>query len=211
MYEIVGTISDLNLNIILEAAIVLATFVGGFAIGLKRIPKFKPSPQKDKNYWKLHSNIHEVLTELRIKTGCARAQAIQFHNGEYFMDGVCMRMKTLTHESIARGVQGEGRIKQRLQLSMFIPLMEIIIRNKPDVHLIETCEESYCKQFMESSNVVSFGVLPLKKAGMITGYIMCQWCSVQKTKSLKKSVVEEELTKARDMIEVHINQQKAGN
>mgnify|MGYP003643671285 FL=1 len=40
---------------------------------------------------------------------------------------------------------------------------------------------------------------------------MCQWCSVQKTKSLKKSVVEEELTKARDMIEVHINQQKAGN
>ena len=48
----------------------------------------KDRENNDNSFITVHGEIHEVLTELRVLTDSARAQVIQFHNGEYFMDGV---------------------------------------------------------------------------------------------------------------------------
>jgi hypothetical protein len=209
MIENVGVISGLDLSIFFEIGIAAAMFAVGFTIGLKKIPKIKLSKTKDLNYWKLHSRAHEILTELRIVTKCARTQIVQFHNGEYFMDGLTMRMKTLTHESLASGVAGEGKNKQRLQLSMFIPLMKLVIMDDGDIHKTNDLEESYAKQHMRLSNVLAFSVLPLKKQGSVIGYVMCQWCSETKMKELKPKQICEEITLARDKIEVNLDIQRA--
>lgn len=195
----------IDLHIFLEIGIALSLFVGGFVFGIvKNWKKFKPSKKKDRQYWKLHSRLHETLTELRVRTDCARAQIIQFHNGEYFMDGVCMRMMSLTHESLQTSVSGEGSKKQRLQLSMFMPLMSIVTADKPEIVIIKDKPESFCKQFMEASNVIAFSTLPIRKQGMVTGYVICQWCSEAKASELSAKKIASELTHSRDIIEVGI-------
>jgi len=209
MIENIGVVSGLDLNIFFEIGIAASVFAMGFAIGLRKVPKFKFSRKKDDNYWKLHSKAHEILTELRITTGCARAQVVQFHNGEYFMDGLAMKMKTLTHESLANGVAGEGKNKRMLQLSMFIPLMELVLKDDGTIYTTKDLEESYSKQYMQLSNVLAFSVLPLKRQGMTTGYIMCQWCSETKIKEIKLKSLKEEIILARDKIEVNIDLQRA--
>ena len=201
-------VKGVDLHLFLEVGIALAVFAGGFIFGIaKNWKKFKPSKKQDRNYWKLHSRLHETLTELRVKTDCARAQIIQFHNGEYFMDGVCMRMMSLTHESLQNGVEGEGSRKQRLQLSMFMPLMEIVTADDPEIQVVKEKPESFCKQFMEASNVVAFSALPIRKQGMVTGYVICQWCSEPKASKLSAKKIASEISQCRDLIEVDITHQ----
>ena len=198
-------VKGVDLHIFLEVGIALAVFGGGFIFGIaKNWKKFKPSKKKDKQYWKLHGRLHETLTELRVKTDCARAQIVQFHNGEYFMDGVCMRMMSLTHESLQNGIEGEGSRKQRLQLSMFMPLMGIVTADEPAIQVVKEKDESFCKQFMEASNVITFCALPIRKQGMVTGYVICQWCSEAKASKLNAKKIASELTHSRDTIEVGI-------
>lgn len=86
-----------------EYGIATASFLVGAYYGIKKIKEklFSNKKKKEcKQYWNIHSEIHEILTELRIRTDAARAQIIQFHNGEYFMDGVSMKKMSLTHESL---------------------------------------------------------------------------------------------------------------
>ena len=194
-----------DLHLFLEFGIALAVFAGGFVFGIaKNWKKFRPSKKQDKKYWKVNGRLHETLTELRVKTDCARAQIVQFHNGEYFMDGVCMRMMSLTHESLQNGISGEGSKKQHLQLSMFMPLMNIVTTDSPIIHVVAEKTESFCKQFMEASNVVAFCTLPIRKQGMVTGYVICQWCSETKTLNLSAKKIANELTHSRDTIEIDI-------
>jgi hypothetical protein len=63
------------------------------------------------------------LTELRVKVDCARAQIVQFHNGEYFMDGISMKKLSLTHESLSKGVSEEAGKTTNILISLFTPLM----------------------------------------------------------------------------------------
>ena len=67
-------------------AIVSAVILGG----IKSFKKIKKAWHTD-DFIQIHSEIHEFLTELRVVTDAARTQVIQFHNGEYFMDGISMR------------------------------------------------------------------------------------------------------------------------
>tara|TARA_R110001583_G_scaffold168263_2_gene321106 strand:+ start:492 stop:1121 length:630 start_codon:yes stop_codon:yes gene_type:complete len=198
-------VKGVDLHLFLEVGIALAVFGGGFIFGIaKKWKKYKPSKKQDKKYWKLNGRLHETLTELRVKTDCARAQIVQFHNGEYFMDGVCMRMMSLTHESLQNGIEGEGSKKQRLQLSMFMPLMGIVTADEPTIQVVKEKDESFCKQFMEASNVIAFCTLPIRKQGMVTGYVICQWCSEAKASKLSAKKIASELTHSRDTIEVGI-------
>ena len=72
--------------------------------GIKFFKKMKKEFIKD-NFIQIHTEIHELLTELRVLTDSARTQVIQFHNGEYFIDGISMRKFSLTHESVEKGIE----------------------------------------------------------------------------------------------------------
>jgi hypothetical protein len=190
------------------ASIVTAVIVGVFLTGIKLLLKKKCD--ENKKFIQVHSEIHETLTELRIKTDAARAQVIQFHNGEYFMDGVSMRKFTLTHESLSRGMSADaGRIKGLL-CSMFLPLLNAVVANDPKIISMYDLEHSFFKQFFEDNNVEGFCVLPITIKNQITGFVLLQWCNSTKFDLVDTGVVKEMMQIARSAIEVQIASQKKG-
>ena len=159
------------------------------------------------SFWSTHSQIHETLTELRVLNDCARVHLVQFHNGEYFLDGVSMKKLSLTHESVNKGTSGEGDKIQGLLISRFLPLIQKLIQEDSSLSLVEDMEESYFKQFMTSGSILAFIVLPIKYRGMTTGYVMCQWCSWEKLDKLDEKSSTSALEYAKNTIEVLLSQQ----
>ena len=54
-------------------------------------------------------------------------------------------------------------------------------------------------------------ILPIRNGGLITGMVMCQWCSWGKTDSVDEQIISASILRARDTIEVLIKQEeKAG-
>ena len=201
----VDLIKEFSFNYWIELGIAVAVVIS--ASIWKLWPK--KTEQEDDMDWRVHSDIHEQLTELRVLSDAARAQLIRFHNGEYFMDGVSMRKLSLTHESVSRGVAAEGDKKTGLLISLFAPLIEKIINNSADMHFITSEREGFHKSFMEISNVNSFMVLPVKYKNNISGYLMLQWCSPSKTKKALNNIVQTSklITDARDRIQVLLEEQ----
>jgi len=158
-------------------------------------------------FWSTHTRIHETLTELRIKTDCARSQLVQFHNSGHFLDGISMKKMSLTHESLENGVSSEMSCKKDLLLSMCIDGLTLLTKDDPKLYVTSELEDSWCKQFMENSNIVSFSFLPIRNKGLIVGYVMSQWCSWTKTDSIKTEEMFGEIVAARNLIEIQLEQE----
>ena len=159
----------------------------------------------DNCFWNIHTILHETLTELRVKTNCARAQIVQFHNTGEFLDGISMKKMSLTHESLDKGISSEMPLKQNLLLSMCIDGLTILLNDEPKVHIVDEMEDSWCKQFMENSNVISFSFLPIKKYGQAIGYVMVQWCSWRHTDDIDEIKIAEHIESARNLVEVQLD------
>ena len=160
------------------------------------------------NFIVVHSEIHELLTELRVLTDAARAQVIQFHNGEYFMDGVSMRKFSITHESLEKGIESDANRIKGVLCSMFIPLLNLVLEDAPKIHYTVDLKNSYLKQYLESRSVEAFSVLPIKIQNQTTGFVMVQWCSGLKAERIDETFTMNELTKIRDQITAQLGQQK---
>jgi len=195
--------------------IIAAVGMGAAAVLIPVVKKSKKKKQEqviDSEFWSIHSTVHERLTQLRIETDCARSQISQFHNGGHFLDGVSMMKFTVTHESLGVGVQGEGHLLQDSPLSMFMPRLQLALRDEPLVYMVRDCEDSYCKQQLENSGVLAFAILPLRHASKgIIGYLQCQWCKWDKVDGLDFTKVASQLDDARNAIEVHLVQQISTN
>jgi hypothetical protein len=192
------------------ASIITGAVLGAVAATIKIFKKKKTSEEENKQFIQVHSEIHETLTELRVKTDAARAQIIQFHNGEYFMDGVSMRKFSLTHESLARGMSADSFRIKSLLCSMFLPLLNFIVENDPKIQYVGDMPHSFCKQFFEDNNVEGFSVLPIKIKNQITGFVLVQWCNINKLEALVSEDIKECVQDARSAIEVQLAQQKKG-
>jgi hypothetical protein len=186
------------------AAILAATAFAGWKAWKKYAQEFG----KNDNFITLHSEVHEVLTELRVLTDAARAQVIQFHNGEYFMDGVSMRKFSVTHESLATGIDSDANRIKGLLCSMFVPLLNLVLENNCKIHYTVDLKNSYLKQYLESRNVEAFSVLPIILNDRKTGFVMLQWCSSLKAERIDEIGVMGDMTKVRDMITAQLGQQK---
>ncbi len=158
-------------------------------------------------FWQTHTRVHETLTELRVKTDCARSQLVQFHNTGHFLDGISMKKMSLTHESLEKGVSSEMSIKRDLLLSMCIDGLNLLLQDDPQLYMVSELEDSWCKQFMENSNVVAFSFLPLRRQGMVVGYVMTQWCSWTKTDLIHQEEMVAEMIDARNLIEIQLEQE----
>jgi len=191
------------------AAILAGGLISGYKVakvrGMKLLEKRKKEEFPSSFYWSTHTHIHESLTELRVNTDCARAQVVQFHNGGYFLDGISMKKMSLTHESLAPGVSSEMGIKKDLLLSMCIDGLNLLMINEPKLHITDSLEDSWCKQFLENSNVIAFSFLPLKKYGQAIGYVMVQWCSWRHTDDVDEIDASEHIEHAKNLIEVQLD------
>jgi len=161
---------------------------------------------KDFN-WGTHTGLHEKLTELRVQTDCARTQIVQFHNSGQFLDGISMKKMSLTHESLATGTSSEMPVKKDLLLSLCVEGLNLLKENKSDLYIVDQLDDSWCKKFMQASNVIAFSFLPIRKENEISGYVMCQWCSWSKTDNIEEKEMAIFLESARDLIEFIMQQQ----
>jgi len=195
-----------------EYGIATATFLVGTYYGIKKVKDkiFSSKKKKEgKQYWNIHSEIHEILTELRIRTDAARSQIIQFHNGEYFMDGVSMKKMSLTHESLRSGISAEVHQKKDVLISAYIDFIRSILDSKYQFEVVGSMKESYQKQLFVASNVIAYMAVPLQSKGMNVGYIIVHWCSDEKVEKVKEDAASNELKYAKDRIEVQLGQQIA--
>lgn len=160
------------------------------------------------NFITVHGEIHEVLTELRVLTDAARAQVIQFHNGEYFMDGVSMRKFSVTHESLEKGIESDANRIKGVLCSMFIPLLHLVLENNAKIHYTVDLKNSYLKQYLESRSVEAFSVLPIKIQNQTTGFVMIQWCSGLKAERIDETFSMNEMIKICNQITAQLGQQK---
>jgi len=179
--------------------------------GIKGFKKIKTYVKTD-SFFIIHSEIHELLTELRLLTDSARTQLLQLHNGEYFMDGVSMRKFSLTHESLEKTISSDGSRIRGLLCSMFIPLLTCVMENNPKMNYARDMKDSFFKQYLESRNVEAFSVLPIEIKNQITGFIMVQWCSILKAEAIEDNKTEsipfyKEMIKIRNSVEVQLTQQ----
>jgi hypothetical protein len=185
--------------------------VGGYKIakahGKKLISKNFPSNE----FWSLHTRIHEILTELRLKTDCARAQLVQFHNTGYFLDGISMKKMSLTHESLEAGVasemEGAGlNIKTDILLTLVVDSMVLMMDDEPHLHITEQMKPCHMKNLLHSNAVVAFSFLPVKgSGGQVVGYTTIHWCSLNKMDEIEESTMMEAMMEARDEIEIELS------
>tara|TARA_R110001583_G_scaffold150969_2_gene302925 strand:+ start:1065 stop:1682 length:618 start_codon:yes stop_codon:yes gene_type:complete len=192
-----------------EVGAAVAAVMGGIFYTIHKKHKNHKKRKLD-NFWKVHTIIHESLTELRVRTNCARTQIVQFHNGEYFMDGVSMRKFSLTHESINKGVSSEADKLQNLLISRFLSLVDLLMEDTPSIIFTDDVEDETWKSFLLSGNVEAVVALPLRHKGDITGYVMSQWCSLEKLMEEDSEQIAKECVYARNLLQINLAQQLRG-
>jgi len=91
--------------------------------------------------------------------------------------------------------------------SLYVPLLNLVLEDKPKMYYTSDLKESYFKQFFESRNVEAFSVLPLKVKNNLTGFLMIQWCNSKKVDDAEPIYVEHQMIKMRNLIQVQLSQQ----
>jgi transcriptional regulator with GAF, ATPase, and Fis domain len=175
-----------------------------FAFSVWKFVKKNKKRDYQVEFTSIHSEIHELLTELRLVTDSARTQVIQLHNGEYFMDGVSMRKFSVTHESLERGIDSCATRMHAVLCSLFIPLLTLVLENSAKIQYVTDLKDSYFKQFFESRNIEAFSVLPLKVKNQITGFLLVQWCNSKKIDDIEPVFVSHQVEKIRNAIQVQL-------
>lgn len=183
-----------------------AIFIAFIIAMWKSWNKFKKERNSNK-FTQVHSEIHELLTELRLVTDSARTQVIQFHNGDYFMDGVSMRKFSVTHESLERSVDSCANKMNAVLCSLFIPLIQLVLDNNAKIYFTQDLKDSYFKQFFESRNIEGFSALPLVVRNSTTGFLLVQWCNSKKVDEVEPVFIEHQVEKIRNLIQVQLHQQ----
>ena len=176
--------------------------------GIKLWKKIKKAFISADDFIQIHSEIHELLTELRVLTDSARTQLIQFHNGEYFMDGISMRKFSLTHESVEKGVESDGSRIQGYLCSMFLPLLQLLIEDNGKIRYTVDLKDCYAKQYFESRNVEAFSLLPIRFNNIITGFMLIQWCNSKIIDGLDNTYIMGEIRKITNSVSVQLSLQK---
>lgn len=198
------TFSDIP-KFIENTALAIAGLLG-IGLGVK---KFWKSKKKTDNFIIIHSEINELLTELRLISDSMRVSVMQFHNGEYFMDGISMRKFSITHESSHKGYTSQALKFKNTLCSLFIPLLTRVIEDKPLIYSVEAMSSgSYAKHFFEDENISHVSCLPLKNKNVNVGFILIQWHKDYAPDLSREEKLMTHFMTVRDSIEVQLSYQK---
>ena len=178
----------------------------GISLGVK---KFWKSRKKTDNFIMIHSEINELLTELRLTSNSMRASVLQFHNGEYFMDGISMRKFSITHESSHKGYTSQILKFKNTLCSLFIPLLTRVLENKPLIFSVSAMPaNSYTKHFFEDEHISHIACLPVKNKNINVGFVLVQWHKDYAPDLAQEEKFMTHFASIRDSIEVQLSYQK---
>ena len=187
---------------------IISLIMVGVIGGVYGIMKFVKSRIKVDNFIAIHTEIHELLTELRITTKSMRASILQFHNGEYTMDGISMRKFSVTHESTHKGYTSQVALLKGSLCSMFIPLLVHVVENKSLIYPLRSLPESYTKGFFEDENVSDYACLPLKNKGANVGFVLLQWNEKFEPQLEEHDILMKHFKAIKESIEIQLSHQK---
>lgn len=127
------------------------------------------------DYQSKHSNVHDLLTTLRVETGAARAKIGHFHNGGKFLDGSPMKKFSITHESCVRGVPYDGPQLQNIHVTLFWDMVENMRDDDGVLHKTEDMRDSYFRSYNKSNDTIVYSILPIIKQDLFIGFILLEW------------------------------------
>jgi hypothetical protein len=138
-----------------------------------------------------------------------RVSVLQFHNGEYFMDGISMRKFSITHESSHKGYTSQALKFKNTLCSLFVPLLTKVIENNPLIFNIQSMPaNSYVKHFFEDEFVSHIACLPVKNKNVNVGFILVQWHKAYSPDLAKEQEFMNHFNAIRSSIEVQLSYQK---
>jgi hypothetical protein len=92
-------------------------------------------------------------------------------------------------------------------MSMCVEGLNLLKEDSADFHIVDNLQDSWCKKFLQSSNVIAFSSLPLIRKSDIIGYVMCQWCSWSKADEVDEIKMSSFLENCRNMVEIILEEQ----
>jgi hypothetical protein len=145
-----------------------------------------------KDFTKVHTQVNELLTEMRLELDSARVFISQFHNGGDFFTGESILKFSITHESCSLGVVNTIDQQQGVLLTRFIEKLKILQEDEPRLIFTNTLVDSHFKGFLEARNTIAFILVPLRSDSSLTpyGYYCCEWCSWAHVDALNADVVD---------------------
>ena len=134
---------------------------------------------KEKRFVDRHSQIHELLTELRVTTRASRCLVFQFHNGGSFADGTSIKRFSVTHESCGLGVTSMILESQDVLLTRYVDIIRIMDESASKIISVSSLPPSAFRSGLEINSVEYFSITPLRCMDGLTplGFLCCHWCN----------------------------------
>lgn len=189
--------------------------ITGILLGFWAKFKGKKTQQikEDKNNIRSHSQVNEVLTELRVLLQCSRSIIFQYHNGGKFADGTSIKRFSVTHESDDFGVQSMILESQDVLTTRYSELIKILEDIPSTIISVDSIVECSFRTSLEINNVLYFSVSPLKCMDSITpmGFVCCHWCKDMDSickEGIKISELEQVIEQNAKIINTHLSYRK---
>lgn len=172
----------------LLGAVLMGVGIGVVGILRKKKIDLKWTASKSQKFISKHSQIHELLTELRITVRASRCLVFQFHNGGAFADGTSVKRFSVTHESCAAGVASMILESQDVLLTRYMELVKVMEDDGSKILQVSQLPQSAFRSGLEINTVEYFSVSPLKCMDGLTplGFICCHWCSADELDAIER-------------------------
>ena len=192
-------------NIFTIGMYVVSFLLGGLLILITKFKTIMNAIKTEKglknNFFTLHSQLDEYLTELRIKLNACRTSIIRFHNGGHYLDGTSIMKFTTTHESRKTGVESSKDSSQGLLITRFIDMIELLHKDNPLLVWTIDLKDTHFKGYQENKGTVAFSILALKShKGLDLGYIICEWCTYDNIEEIPQEEISYEMIQYRRML-----------
>jgi hypothetical protein len=176
--------------------------VGVFAVGLglgivgvlrKKNISLKSMRAKEQRFVQRHSQIHELLTELRITVRASRCLVFQFHNGGSFADGTSIKRFSVTHESCIGGITSMILESQDVLLTRYVDIIHYMDESASKIISVSSLPPSAFRSGLEINNVEFFSITPLRCMDGLTplGFVCCHWCSADQLDAIETEGVSQ--------------------
>jgi hypothetical protein len=164
----------------------VGVFLVGLGLGIagvlrKKNISIRTVKAKEQKFVHRHSQIHELLTELRVTIRASRCLVFQFHNGGSFADGTSIKRFSVTHESCVGGVTSMILESQDVLLTRYVDIIRVMDESASKIISVSSLPPSAFRSGLEINSVDYFSITPLRCLDGLTplGFVCCHWCSAE--------------------------------
>jgi hypothetical protein len=160
----------------IDIAYHVGIFVGGImAYGAKDLVKWYLQVKYDRVHKKVDRSrdvrVHELLSEIRIRLGAARAMVYQFHNGESFFTGEPFQKLATTHESVSLGVSESTMPRIDTPVSLMATVIDKTLDQPNQCQIVDDMPEHWCKHNLINLGVHEWRAVPMEVGRRLIGIV----------------------------------------